>query len=134
MDSGPGTRSHSGLFRLLTGLMRGRTGAPGTRPRRRRRRMRSQVLLAAVALVVVLLVVGVLSASANPLRSLGPLDVGDTYTLTYTAGADGAIDGTSPQTVDYLADGTPVTAVPDTGYHFVSGATAARTTRGPTAT
>ena len=30
----------------------------------------------------------------------------DTYTLTYTAGADGTIDGTSPQTVNYGADGT----------------------------
>ena len=29
----------------------------------------------------------------------------DTYTLTYTAGAHGSISGTSPQTVDYGADG-----------------------------
>ena len=43
----------------------------------------------------------------------------NTYTLTYTAGAHGTITGTSPQTVNYGADGTAVTAVPDTGYHFV---------------
>jgi len=42
-----------------------------------------------------------------------------TYTLTYTAGAGGSITGTSPQTVDSGADGSAVTAVPDTGYHFV---------------
>ncbi len=44
----------------------------------------------------------------------------NTYTLTYTAGPNGSITGTSPQTVNYGADGTAVTAVPDTGYHFVN--------------
>src|SRR5262249_35076544 len=43
----------------------------------------------------------------------------NTYTLTYTAGANGSISGTSPQTVNYGASGTAVTAVPATGYHFV---------------
>ena len=43
----------------------------------------------------------------------------DQFTLTYTAGANGSISGTSPKTVDYGNDGTAVTAVPDTGYHFV---------------
>ncbi len=43
----------------------------------------------------------------------------NTYTLTYTAGSGGTITGTSPQTVDHGASGTAVTAVPDTGYHFV---------------
>ena len=43
----------------------------------------------------------------------------NTYTLTYTAGANGSISGTSPQTVNHGTNGTPVTAVPDTGYHFV---------------
>lgn len=43
----------------------------------------------------------------------------NTYTLTYTAGAGGSVNGTTPQTVDYGSDGTAVTAVPDTGYHFV---------------
>ncbi|MBK7146508.1 MAG: InlB B-repeat-containing protein [Xanthomonadales bacterium] len=41
------------------------------------------------------------------------------YTLTYTAGANGSISGTSPQTVNHGSDGTSVTAVADTGYHFV---------------
>ena len=43
-----------------------------------------------------------------------------TYTLTYTAGANGTISGTSPQTVNSGGSGTSVTAVPDTGYHFVN--------------
>ena len=43
----------------------------------------------------------------------------NTYTLTYTAGANGTISGTSPQTVNHGASGTAVTAVPNTGYHFV---------------
>jgi YVTN family beta-propeller protein len=42
-----------------------------------------------------------------------------TYTLTYTAGANGTITGSTPQTVAHGASGTPVTAAPDTGYHFV---------------
>jgi hypothetical protein len=53
------------------------------------------------------------------------------YTLTYTAGANGSITGTSPQSVDHGNNGSEVTAVPDTGYHFVDWsdgvATAART-------
>ncbi len=44
----------------------------------------------------------------------------NTYTLTYTAGANGSITGTSPQTINSGSDGTAVTAVPDTGYHFVN--------------
>ena len=43
-----------------------------------------------------------------------------TYTLTYTAGAHGTISGTSPQTVNYGASGTPVTPNPSAGYHFVN--------------
>ncbi|GAK55384.1 secreted protein [Candidatus Vecturithrix granuli] len=42
-----------------------------------------------------------------------------TYTLTYTAGANGSISGTTPQTVNHGASGTAVTAVPNTGYRFV---------------
>ncbi|MBN2451700.1 MAG: choice-of-anchor D domain-containing protein, partial [Lentisphaeria bacterium] len=41
------------------------------------------------------------------------------YTLIYTAGVNGTIDGVSPQTVDHGADGAAVTAVPDPGYGFV---------------
>lgn len=43
-----------------------------------------------------------------------------TYTLTYTAGANGSITGTSQQTVNNGANATQVTAVPATGYHFVN--------------
>ncbi|KAF5299646.1 hypothetical protein FQA39_LY19180 [Lamprigera yunnana] len=42
----------------------------------------------------------------------------NTYTLTYTAGANGTITGTSTQTVGQGASGTAVTAVPDPGYRF----------------
>ncbi|MBO9662215.1 InlB B-repeat-containing protein [Dokdonella sp.] len=41
------------------------------------------------------------------------------YTLTYTAGANGSISGSASQTVNHGANGTPVTAVANTGYHFV---------------
>jgi hypothetical protein len=43
-----------------------------------------------------------------------------TFTLTYTAGANGSISGASPQTVISGASGTSVSAVPATGYHFVN--------------
>ena len=55
----------------------------------------------------------------------------DTYTLTYTASANGSITGTTPQTVNHGSDGTLVTAVPDANYSFVNWSdgvtTAART-------
>ncbi len=41
------------------------------------------------------------------------------YTLTYTAGANGTITGTATQTVNSGANGTAVTATPNSGYHFV---------------
>jgi uncharacterized repeat protein (TIGR02543 family) len=44
----------------------------------------------------------------------------DTYTLTYTAGANGSITGTSPQSVASGGNGTAVTAVPNANYHFVN--------------
>jgi alpha-tubulin suppressor-like RCC1 family protein len=44
----------------------------------------------------------------------------NTYTITYAAGFHGTITGTAIQTVNYGANGTAVTATPDTGYHFVS--------------
>ena len=43
----------------------------------------------------------------------------DTYTLNYAAGEHGSITGNVSQEVEYLQNGTEVTAVPDTGYHFV---------------
>jgi hypothetical protein len=42
------------------------------------------------------------------------------FTLTYNAGADGSINGTSPQTVAYDASGSAVTAEPDPNHHFVN--------------
>src|SRR5207247_5571837 len=55
----------------------------------------------------------------------------NTFTLTYTAGSNGTLTGSSPQTVDYNASGTLVTAAPNTGYHFTGwsdGSTAAART------
>ncbi len=42
------------------------------------------------------------------------------YTLTYTAGANGSISGTSPQTVNYGGSGTSVAAVAGTNYYFTN--------------
>jgi hypothetical protein len=41
------------------------------------------------------------------------------YTLTYTAVANGSISGTTPQTVQQGNNGSAVTAVANEGYHFV---------------
>jgi List-Bact-rpt repeat protein/HYDIN/CFA65/VesB family protein len=43
----------------------------------------------------------------------------DKYTLTYTAGSNGTITGTTPQQIKEGLDGTAVTATPDDGYYFV---------------
>ena len=43
----------------------------------------------------------------------------DTFSLTYSAGANGSLTGSTSQTVNYGADGTAVTAVPVAHYHFV---------------
>jgi subtilase family serine protease len=40
------------------------------------------------------------------------------YTLSYTAGANGSISGISPQTVNPGGSGTKVTALANPGYHF----------------
>jgi uncharacterized repeat protein (TIGR02543 family) len=57
----------------------------------------------------------------NDLTASVKVDVAlPTYTLTYTAGSNGTISGTSPQTVDSGDSGTAVTAVPDSGYNFVN--------------
>lgn len=42
------------------------------------------------------------------------------YTLTYTAGKNGTIDGISPQIVNYGGNASAVTAVAAKGYHFVN--------------
>jgi len=60
-----------------------------------------------------------------------------TYTLIYSAGANGSINGVTTQSVVSGGNGTLVTAVPNTGYHFVSWSdgktTAARTDFGVSA-
>jgi regulation of enolase protein 1 (concanavalin A-like superfamily) len=43
-----------------------------------------------------------------------------TYSLTYTAGANGTLSGTTSQTVNHGASGSAITATPGTGYHFVN--------------
>ncbi len=43
----------------------------------------------------------------------------NTFTLTYTAGIGGSISGNTSQTVSPGANGSTVTALPNTGYHFV---------------
>jgi hypothetical protein len=44
----------------------------------------------------------------------------NTYTVTYTAGSNGTINGISRQVVEYRGNGSAVTAEPNAGYHFVS--------------
>lgn len=44
----------------------------------------------------------------------------NSYTLTYAAGPNGTLSDSAAQTVDYGYDGTAVTAIPDSGYHFTS--------------
>jgi hypothetical protein len=69
------------------------------------------------------------SSAGGAIRAIGGSDGGGnlnwvfsnpTYTLTYTAGAHGSISGTTPQTVTSGGNGSSVTAVPATGYHFTS--------------
>jgi hypothetical protein len=58
------------------------------------------------------------------------------YSVTYSAGKNGSIEGVSPQTVIHGGDATPVTAVPAEHYHFAGWSdgisTAERTDRGVT--
>ncbi|MFA6244464.1 MAG: kelch repeat-containing protein, partial [Candidatus Hydrogenedentales bacterium] len=41
------------------------------------------------------------------------------YTLTYTAEANGSIDGAASQTIDFGTSGSTVSAIASAGYHFV---------------
>ena len=42
------------------------------------------------------------------------------YTLVYTAGSGGTLSGSASQIVIYNGNGTAITAVPNSGYHFVN--------------
>lgn len=44
----------------------------------------------------------------------------NTYTLSYSAGANGSITGSASQTVNHGASGSAVTAIPAAGYYFSS--------------
>ena len=44
----------------------------------------------------------------------------DAYNLSYTAGANGSISGSSSQTINHGSDGSAVTAVANNNYHFVN--------------
>ncbi len=50
-----------------------------------------------------------------------------TYTLSYAAGTNGTISGSSTQVVSSGSSGSPVTAVANSGYHFVSWSDASTT-------
>ena len=75
----------------------------------------SNITYCFAALACILLVAGCGSdrQEAEPQKP-----VPDQYTLTYSAGEKGTIDGVSPQTVKHGSDGSPVTAVPAEHYHF----------------
>ncbi|MDD5164999.1 MAG: hypothetical protein PHG25_00445 [Candidatus Pacebacteria bacterium] len=63
---------------------------------------------------------GNISASKSATVVINIVVAPTTYILTYTAGPDGSITGTSPQSVTAGANGSSVTAVANSGFHFVS--------------
>ncbi len=56
--------------------------------------------------------------TAEQNRALVANFVINTYTLFYAAGPGGSLVGDTEQTVEHGAEGTPVEAIPDEGYHF----------------
>jgi hypothetical protein len=64
-------------------------------------------------------ILGLPRGSASDIGAYEFASGGGSWTLTYNAGSGGSISGTTPQTVASGADGSQVTAVPNTGYHFV---------------
>jgi regulation of enolase protein 1 (concanavalin A-like superfamily) len=62
-----------------------------------------------------------LSWKTNTFATNGTLTVAwNLCSLTYSAGPNGSISGVATQTVNYGSSGTAVTAMPNTGYHFVN--------------
>jgi len=62
-----------------------------------------------------------LNWKTNTMATNGILTVAwNTCTLVYAAGSNGTLSGATAQTVNYNTSGTAVTAVPNTGYHFVN--------------
>jgi 6-phosphogluconolactonase (cycloisomerase 2 family) len=59
------------------------------------------------------------SADATVTVTVNGISGPPSYTLTYSAGANGSITGSSPQTVIAGSSGSAVTAAPNAGYHFV---------------
>ena len=53
------------------------------------------------------------------LTAMFSIDTSTTFIVGYTAGAGGAISGSSSQSIIYDGSGTSVTAVPNSGYYFV---------------
>ena len=57
----------------------------------------------------------------NTLAASGAIAVSNvTFTLAYAAGTNGTLSGATAQTVNYGASGSTVTAVANSGYHFVN--------------
>ncbi len=80
-----------------------------------------------ISLLVGMLTIG-LGVSTQSAHAAGTYNLGNintqtlvstSHTVTYTAGAHGAIFGTTPQTVTFGGDTTNVLAVPSPGYIFV---------------
>ena len=68
---------------------------------------------------------GVLTAARTDANIVANLSVTATfainqYPVNYTAGANGTLTGTASQTVNHGSNASAVTAVPHSGYHFVS--------------
>lgn len=68
---------------------------------------------------------GVLTASRTDTNVQANLSVTATfaikqYSLSYAAGSNGSLTGNASQTIDHGSDASTVTAVPNTGYHFVA--------------
>ncbi len=61
-----------------------------------------------------------LNVTVNSNKAITATFAVNTFTLNYAAGAGGTLTGDTSQTANYGEDGTPVTAVPNAGYHFAN--------------